>query len=142
VNSEITKVSDIQWLQGWVLYDDTCASCRRFAQRLEGVLTRRGFDLAPLQSAWIADCLDEGLDLTEIRVITTSGESFGGADALIFLARRIWWAWPFCILGHVPGIKPLLRRAYRLYASHQHCQGESAHSQISSTKIAQKPAQL
>jgi predicted DCC family thiol-disulfide oxidoreductase YuxK len=141
VNSEITKLQDMQWLQGWVLYDETCPSCRRFAALVEGPLTRRGFDLAPLQSAWVVDCLNEGVDLSEMRVITASGKSFGGADALIFLARQIWWAWPISLSAHVPGVKPLLRRAYVFYAARRHCHSGSAGTQVCSARIAGKPAQ-
>ena len=114
-------MSDFRWLQGWVLYDASCPSCRRTAARFEAALTRRGFDLAPLQSAWVADCLDECASLDQLRVITVTGECFGGADALIFLARRIWWAWPAYLLARIPGITGLLRRAYALWASHRNC---------------------
>jgi predicted DCC family thiol-disulfide oxidoreductase YuxK len=141
VNSEITKLPDMQWLQGWVLYDETCASCRRFAALLEGILTRRGFDLAPLQSEWVADCLNEGVDLSQMRVITANGESFGGADALIFLARQIWWAWPIYLSAQVPGVKPLLRRAYVFYAARRHCHCGSPGMRVCSATIAGKPAQ-
>jgi predicted DCC family thiol-disulfide oxidoreductase YuxK len=142
VNTEITKISDIQWLQGWVLYDETCPSCRGFASRFEGVLTRRGFDLAPLQSAWVADCLNEGVDLSEMRVITVTGESFGGADALIFLARRIWWAWPIYVLSQVSGVRSLLRRAYAFYAARRHCDcGAGEVPQACSHTVKKRPAQ-
>ena len=122
MNTEITKITDINWVQGWLLYDGDCVRCRRFAAFIEPILTRRGFDLALLQSGWVAECLGEEIDFSQMRVITFAGESFGGADALMFLARRIWWAWPIYILGRL-GLMPLLRRAYDWCAVRRHCHG-------------------
>ena len=48
--------------------------------------------------------LKPGAPLEEMRVLTHNGEDLGGADAVIFLARQIWWAWPFYALAHIPGI--------------------------------------
>jgi predicted DCC family thiol-disulfide oxidoreductase YuxK len=121
VNTEITNISDIKWLQGWLLYDGSCPSCRRFAAWLEPILTRRGFDLAPLQSAWVTECLGEAMSLREMKVLTLAGESLGGADALVFLARRIWWAWPLHLLAQIPGVMPIFRGAYRVCADRRHC---------------------
>jgi predicted DCC family thiol-disulfide oxidoreductase YuxK len=129
VNSEITRINDINWLQGWLLYDGDCARCRRFASFLEPILTRRGFDLAPLQSGWVAECLGEEIDVSEMRVITTTGQSFGGADALIFLARRIWWAWPIYVLGRL-GFRPIFRYAYDFCAVRRHCHREAISSPV------------
>ena len=128
----------MQWLQGWVLYDQDCPSCRSFVSHFEGVLTRRGFDLAPLQSEWVADCLNEAVDLREMRVITAAGENFGGADALVFLARRIWWAWPIYILAQIPGVMPILRRAYAFWADRRHCHG----GEVATCSRAGNPARI
>src|SRR5262245_48961849 len=125
MNSEITKLGDISWLQGWVLYDQDCPFCRAWAQRVEPALSRRGFDLAPLQSPWLQECLDCPLNqpFDEMKVLTRHGQLIGGADALLFLARSIWWAWPLWLIGLLPGIKPLLRLGYRRFAAHRHCRG-------------------
>ena len=119
MNTELTKLRDNEWLRGWVLYDAACPSCRRFARLTENLLTRRGFDVAPLQSPWVRECLGEfGSELfSAMRLIMLDGQSFAGVDALIFLARWIWWAWPLAIVTRVPGVRPLLRRAYAYYAS-------------------------
>ena len=56
MNSEITKVYDNNWLQGWVLFDAACPSCRRFA-RLQN-RSHFGFGRAELRMCWrrAADC--------------------------------------------------------------------------------------
>ncbi len=125
MNSEITQLPDTHWLKGWVLYDGDCALCRRWVDRFEAILTRRGFDLAPLQAPWVRECLDlpEADLFAAMRVLTPDGRDFVGADALIFLARHIWWAWPIYALAQFPGARPLLRRAYQLLARHRSCAG-------------------
>ena len=107
-----------EWLKGWVLYDAGCPSCRRFARLTEDMFTRRGFDVAPLQSPFVRECLAELVPdpFTALRVITVEGEVFSGADGLIFLAGRIWWAWPLAGLALIPGVRSLLRRVYGYYA--------------------------
>jgi alginate O-acetyltransferase complex protein AlgI len=123
VNTEITKTSDMDWLQGWVFYDGDCPLCRDLASRFEKVLTRRGFDLAPLQASWVTDCLDLDVrePLTEMRLLTRHGLQLGGADAIIFLSRKIWWAWPLCVLARLPGVRRLLWTGYRRIAARRHC---------------------
>ena len=99
MNSEIAKLSDAtpDWPRAWVLYDGDCSLCRKWVARSERTLTVRGFDLAPLQSAWVTECLDlpEHELLSRMRVLTRDGRDYAGADALIYLARHVWWAWPF-----------------------------------------------
>ena len=108
---------------GWVLYDGDCELCRAWAGRGYRVLQRRGFKLAALQLPWVRAKfgLDAETLLTEMRLITMDGRSLGGADALIEIARAIWWAWPLSVFARVPGARPLLRRAYRWLAARRHC---------------------
>lgn len=125
MNTEITQRNDMDWLQGWVFYDGDCALCRDLARRFEKILTRRGFDLAPLQAPWVTDCLDLDVrePLTEMRLLTPQGLQLGGADAVIFLARRIWWAWPLYFLARIPGMRRVLWAGYRWIAARRHCHG-------------------
>src|SRR5262245_42326672 len=108
-----------------MLYDAECSFCAGWARRLEKVLTRRGFDLAPLQSAWVKECLGLRIQepFTELRVVAPRGLNLGGADAVVYLARAIWWAWPLYALSLAPGMKRVLRAAYRRLARHRHCRG-------------------
>jgi predicted DCC family thiol-disulfide oxidoreductase YuxK len=114
VNSEITKVTDTDWLAGWVFYDAECPSCRRWIARFERTLTLRGFDIAPLQSAWVRECFDlpEAELFSRMRLLTRDGRDLAGADALAFIAGKIWWAWPVYAVSRLPGVLPVLRVAY------------------------------
>lgn len=100
-----------------MLYDGECRLCARSAHRFGTLLRRAGFAPAPLQSQRAAG------PLTEMLVITPDGRTFGGADALMQIARRIWWAWPLFLLAQLPGVLPLLRLAYRKLAAKRHCMG-------------------
>jgi alginate O-acetyltransferase complex protein AlgI len=112
VNTEIT---DINAKASLVFYDGECVLCTGWAHRFERVLSRRGFAIATLQSGRI------GTDMTEMVVLTPDGQRFGGADGLIQIARRLWWAWPVFALAQIPGVMPLLCAGYRGLATNRHC---------------------
>ncbi len=108
---------------GWLFFDANCGFCTALARRMARFLVPRGFALAPLQDPRVADLLglsEEGL-LREMRVLSAEGKHYGGADAVIFLARKVWWAWPLVALAQPPGILPLLRAAYRWIAAKRSC---------------------
>jgi predicted DCC family thiol-disulfide oxidoreductase YuxK len=122
VNTEIT---DTEKIQGWVLFDGDCSFCTAFAQRFGPLLRRHHFELAPLQTPWVKRRLamtDEEL-LTEMRLLTSEGALYGGADALIALSRRVWWTLPLFWLARIPLVRAGLRSAYRQVARRRHCLG-------------------
>jgi len=91
-----------------------CALCVRRARRFQALLERHGFVLVPLQSTAVRAALrvPESELLAEMRVITSDGRVFGGADALVFLSHVV--CKPLYELTRIPGVKPLLRIGYRL----------------------------
>jgi predicted DCC family thiol-disulfide oxidoreductase YuxK len=114
---------------GWILFDGQCALCRRSVESWRGVMERRGFEFAPLQAAWVRERLgpDEAELWSEMRVLLRDGQIFGGGDAIVELARRVWWARPLVWLAQMPGARRLLRRAYREVAARRLCEsGASA----------------
>ena len=116
----------IQWVQspprGWLLYDADCGFCSRWAWRIALFVGPRGFHLAPLQAPWVRERLrlPEAELMSELRVLTAGDSLYGGADAFLFLARQVWWAWPLVALAWLPGMMPLARAAYRSIARHHH----------------------
>jgi predicted DCC family thiol-disulfide oxidoreductase YuxK len=110
--------------RGWVFYDADCAFCTSLARWLEPMLLRRGFHCATLQEPWVAIVLGLSREelLSELRVRTSNSEVLGGADALLHLARHIWWAWPLYALAQIPSPRDLMRAAYRSIAARRHCQ--------------------
>ncbi len=142
MNSELTERTDIKELwssdrpddweaaafgahsfRDWILYDGDCRSCAGAAKRFERIFRRRGFLFLPLQTDWVMKRLDlePGAPLEEMRVLTSDGRDVGGADAVIFLGRQIWWVWPFVALARLPGMHKLLDRGYRWIAAHRGC---------------------
>ncbi len=108
---------------GWVFYDAHCRLCSGLINRLRGPLVRRGYLAAPLQRGWVQERLglrpERALD--EMRVLTAGGEILGGADAVVHLAKRIWWAWPLAAVAQIPGALPVLRSLYRFVARRRRC---------------------
>ena len=122
--------------RGWVFYDADCTFCTSLARRLEPTLLRRGFHCGALQEPWVGIVLGLPREelLREFRVRTANSEVLGGADALLHLARHIWWAWPLYALAQIPSPRDLLRAAYRWFAARRHCAGVSG---LPSGRIAQ-----
>ena len=120
-----TKIPDkaAEAAQGWVLYDGECLLCTGAAARFAPMLRRHHLDRAPLQTPWVRQRL--GLKpnepLPEMKLLANDGQVYGGADALLQIARRIWWAWPLFTISFLPGVKNLLRAAYRKIAERRNC---------------------
>ncbi len=108
---------------GWVFYDGYCPICSRWVSRFTNALLRRRYLTAPLQRGWVQEqlALDADAVLTEMHVITADGTHLGGADALVFLAGRIWWGRPLGLLARFPGVMHLFAWTYRFVARHRHC---------------------
>ena len=110
--------------KAWVLYDADCPVCTKFALRFKNLLARRAFAILPLQTSWVRTRFNELNDidyLAEMRLLFPDGKKFGGADALIELARHYWWAWPLFAFGHVPPFHALMRAGYRWFARRRGC---------------------
>jgi predicted DCC family thiol-disulfide oxidoreductase YuxK len=112
--------------KGWLFFDADCVFCTRIARWLAPILARRGFAVAPLQDPRVGALL--GMErkelLRELRFLLSDGHHYGGADAVLAVAREIWWARPLLWLSMLPGILDLLRVGYRWVAQSRSC---SAH---------------
>lgn len=123
LSSEMTDTKGRHASRGWVFFDRDCSVCTSLARRFRRPLETRGFGLAALQDPRVQALLDlppEDL-LREMRVATVDGEIFGGAEAIVFLARQIWWAWPLYAAARLPGVPRTLDACYRWFADHRTC---------------------
>jgi predicted DCC family thiol-disulfide oxidoreductase YuxK len=103
--------------EGWILYDGRCGFCFRWVHFWMKVVERRGFAIKDLQSASADGSLQipqENL-LDDIQVLTRSGNLESGANAYLYVARRIWWALPFYIIFSLPGFNSMLWWGYRWF---------------------------
>ena len=136
--TEITESAEGSAFRGWIFYDADCGFCRDLALRFDGIFAARGFRFEQLQHEWVQQRLDLTQEeaLKEMRVLTSAGEVFGGADAVILLARQIWWATPLSWLARWPSIHAILHRIYRWVAAHRTCAipGASSPSWIARTR--------
>jgi len=60
--------------------------------------------------------------LRELRILLSDGSQFGGADAVLALARQIWWARPGVWLAKIPGMMGQMRRGYYWFAARRSCE--------------------
>jgi predicted DCC family thiol-disulfide oxidoreductase YuxK len=121
--TETTERAEPVSFRGWIFFDEDCNLCRDLMLRFEHVFAKRGFYFEPLQREWVHERLNvtRAQALEEMRVLTADGQVFGGADAVIFLARQLWWAAAFSTMARVPAIHGLLDRGYRWIAAHRTC---------------------
>jgi predicted DCC family thiol-disulfide oxidoreductase YuxK len=98
-----------------IFFDGTCGLCSASAKRLRRIVSPRGFRFEPFQSsARFNDVPDE------MKLLTHDGALLGGADAIVYVSRRIWWGWPLWAIAQVPGVMALLRTLYRRLAANRH----------------------
>jgi predicted DCC family thiol-disulfide oxidoreductase YuxK len=109
--------------RGWLFFDAECGFCTRIARWLRPILLRRGLAVAALQDARVGALL--GLPkselLRELRFLLSDGKQTGGADAVLAVAREIWWARPLVWVGNMPGMMAILRRGYQWVAAQRSC---------------------
>lgn len=120
MNTEITDTP-----VGWIFYDADCEFCIGWVARFYPLLRPRGFRFAPLQADWVRERLqNRGIDSTtiqEMRLLLGDGLCYGGGDAVIRLARELWWAWPLSWIGSFAPGRFLIGRVYRWIAVNRHC---------------------
>jgi predicted DCC family thiol-disulfide oxidoreductase YuxK len=121
VNTEITD--NHARLAGWIFYDGECHLCLAWAKRLRAALSTGQLDLLPLQSPDAMHRLGATgpAPLKVMRLLLADGRNLGGADAIVEIARCIWWAWPLWAMSRLPGAMPVLRAGYRSLAARRHC---------------------
>jgi predicted DCC family thiol-disulfide oxidoreductase YuxK len=122
MNAVITERTS-EAAQGWVFYDSQCSLCTAAVLRFGPMLRRHHFEFAPLQAMWVQQRigLNSGELLTEMKLLTANGRIYGGADALLQIARTIWLAWLLYALAQIPGVKILFRAIYRYIATNRKC---------------------
>jgi predicted DCC family thiol-disulfide oxidoreductase YuxK len=113
--------------RGWLFFDAECGFCTRIARWLAPILGRRGMGVAPLQDPRVSALLGMGgFELMrEMRFLLSDGSQHGGADAVVALARQIWWGRPLVWLAKIPGMTECLRAGYRWIAARRSCAAAS-----------------
>jgi predicted DCC family thiol-disulfide oxidoreductase YuxK len=113
--------------RGWLFFDADCGFCTRIARWLAPILARRGLATAPLQDPRVGALLGVARQdlLKELRFLLSDGTTYGGARAVIAVAREIWWARPFVWFAALPGMMRLLDAGYSWVAAQRGCVAET-----------------
>ena len=106
-----------------IFYDGDCGFCTATAHRWRKVCARRGFMMTPIGSGEARKrCgLLNGEVPEEMKVETRDGRVLGGVDGVLYVMRRIWWAWPMGAAGMLPGVHAVLAWRYRRFAMRRNC---------------------
>jgi predicted DCC family thiol-disulfide oxidoreductase YuxK len=109
--------------RGWLFYDAECTFCTRTARWLAPISAKRGIGIAALQDPRVAAllCLSREELMREIKLVLDDGTLTGGADAMVALAHRIWWAAPLVWFAKLPRGMEALRTWYRGVAERRKC---------------------
>ena len=57
----------------------------------------------------------------DIRLLTKEGATYAGADVYLYVAQKIWWAYPFGLLFSLPGFHKLIWAGYQWFATNRQC---------------------
>jgi predicted DCC family thiol-disulfide oxidoreductase YuxK len=111
--------------RGWLFFDAECAFCTRLARWLAPILRRRNVETAPLQDPRVGALLGMQREelLRELRFLLADGSQYGGAEAVLAVAREIWWAQPLVWLCVIPGMSPIVHAGYSRIAERRSCVG-------------------
>jgi predicted DCC family thiol-disulfide oxidoreductase YuxK len=120
----INQIHDAETYSEWVLYDGQCPICLKFAHRYRKILNRLDLGLVPLQEKAVAQSISHLDDpMKEMLVLTKEKTLIGGADAFVYISKKVWWGYPFYLFAQIPGVIQLLRWGYRRFATNRYCFG-------------------
>jgi len=113
--------------RGWLFFDADCGFCTRIARWLAPILAPRGLGVAPLQDPRVRALLGMPREelLKELRFLLSDGRNYGGARAVVAVAREIWWARPFVWFAAFPGMVRVLDAGYKRVAARRGCVAET-----------------
>jgi predicted DCC family thiol-disulfide oxidoreductase YuxK len=133
--SELTD-SKGRHARAWLFFDRECEFCARMAAWLSRPMKSRGLAVAPLQDPRVGVLL--GLSREElrraIRFVVADGKQYLGADAMLAVARELWWARPLLWLSNAPGMLPVMRAGYRWVAQWRRCSAQDGRVESSCSR--------
>jgi len=115
--------------RGWLFFDAECRFCTRIASFLRRPMRRRGLALAAMQDPRVPELLGipPGQVKQAIHFVLTTGQRYMGADAVLAVARELWWGRPLIVISKVPGVLHAIRGLYRWTAHLRGCSAQAHH---------------
>jgi predicted DCC family thiol-disulfide oxidoreductase YuxK len=122
--------------RGWLFFDADCKFCTRIARSIAPILAKHDLGVAPLQDPRVGELLGMSPQelLREIRFLHCDGTHFGGADAVLEVAKEIWWWRPLVWLSKIPGMMRVFHTGYHWVAAQRSCVAEQCTAYPSSGK--------
>ena len=105
-----------------VLYDGRCRFCRSQIAVLRRLDLRGRLAFTSLHDPSVATSFPELTQddlLAQMYVVSRTGQTRGGAEAVRYLSRTLPLLWPAAVLLHVPGSLPLWKALYAFVARHR-----------------------
>ncbi|GIW78143.1 MAG: hypothetical protein KatS3mg104_3206 [Phycisphaerae bacterium] len=108
-------------LRGWIFFDAACGICSESVRRWEKTLTRAGFELIRLQSSQAKQLLNlsPGELPEQMKLMTIKGQILEGVEALAYVSRFVWWAFPFHLLMKETFFRCLMVELYTMVARYR-----------------------
>ena len=108
--------------RGWVLFDDECGVCHRTVPFFGGTLRKLGFEIAPLQDAWVQERIGAraGDPMNYMRLLFADGREVLGPDVYRYFMKRVWWSYPIYLLSVLPVLRSMFDWAYRTFAANRY----------------------
>jgi predicted DCC family thiol-disulfide oxidoreductase YuxK len=110
-----------------ITWDDECGFCDGVVRRFRALYEARGFEFLPMR-VWLASLSPEEqarMTADEMRVVLRDGTVIGGARAVAYLMRRVWWMWPAGVAGRLPIVRLVARWLYQEVARRRYQIGGS-----------------
>lgn len=101
-----------------IIWDDECGLCDGVVRRFRALYEARGYEFVPTR-LWLASLSpnERGrMTADEMRVVLRDGRVIGGAEAVAYLMRRVWWLWPAGVAGRLPVVRTVARKLYEAVA--------------------------
>jgi predicted DCC family thiol-disulfide oxidoreductase YuxK len=105
-----------------VLYDNSCGFCRWWVPYWKDTLSKRGFEIAPLQTDWVAKqfSLPHDTLVNDLRLLLSDGKTLAGADVYGCVLKQIWWAYLLYVFAILPGTRAAFDWGYRTFARNRY----------------------
>ena len=122
--------------RGWLFFDADCGFCTRIARSIAPILAKHNLGVAPLQDPRVGELLGMSSHelLREIRFLHCDGTHFGGADAVLEVAKEIWWWRPLVWMSKIPGMMRVFHAGYHWVAAQRSCAAEHCRAPILSRR--------
>ncbi len=107
----------------WVFYDRNCKVCRGAVWVTGCLLGRANVNFVPLQENWVRKLFgltQENL-LEEMKLLTVDRSKLGGADAVLYIAGRVYWMKPIVAVLKLRCFRGWIHRIYSWFARRRYC---------------------